>query len=82
MGGPMVPGGGNNGVAATGYGSGGGGATQVGSASGGGAGGGYLEKLFLTPSATYSYGVGAAGTAGTNAAAGQAGIIIVDEYYY
>jgi Repeat of unknown function (DUF5907) len=54
---------------------------------GGGAAGGYVRKLIVSPAATYSYAVGAAGTLGAgnavgyNGAAGAAGIIIVTEYY-
>ena len=51
----------------------------------GGAAGGYLEAIILSPSATYSYAVGAGGTAGTggaqNGGAGGSGIIIVTEFY-
>jgi hypothetical protein len=52
-----------------------------------GAVGGYFEKLIASPSATYSYAVGAGGTAGTAGTGGQAGgaggsgIIIVEEFY-
>lgn len=80
--------GGTSGATNSGGGGGGGGsaAGAAGSGAGGGAGG-YVEKLFLTPAATYAYGVGAAGTAGaagTNGdvgGAGGSGIIIVDEWY-
>ena len=51
----------------------------------GGSAGGYLEKMITSPSATYSYAVGAAGGTGSGAAArprpGAAGIIIVTEFY-
>jgi hypothetical protein len=51
----------------------------------GGAAGGYLEAIIASPSATYSYAVGAGGTAGTggaqNGGAGGSGVIIVMEYY-
>jgi hypothetical protein len=53
----------------------------------GGGAGGYVEKLIVSPAASYSYSVGpggAAGAAGTSGAAGGAGasgIIIIDEYY-
>lgn len=53
----------------------------------GGGGGGYVDAFIPTPSATYTYTVGAAGTAGaagTSGVAGQggsAGIIIVKEFY-
>lgn len=72
-----------------GGGSGAGGGTTVATSSGAGGGGagGYLKAIIATPSATYSYAVGAAGavgTAGTNGQAGGAGgsgIIVVTEYY-
>ena len=54
----------------------------------GGTSGGYVRKLIASPSATYSYAVGAggAGTAGGGGGdgaggAGAAGIIIVTEFY-
>jgi len=51
----------------------------------GGGAGGYIEAIINSPSATYSYAVGAAGTAGTGGAyaggAGGSGLIIVVEYY-
>jgi hypothetical protein len=70
----------------------GGGAAGVGGtatfASGaGGASGGYIEAIITSPSATYSYAVGAAGTsgtAGTNGSAGGAGgsgYIVVTAYF-
>lgn len=77
------------GVAAGAYGAGGGGgATGAISAycAGGGGAGGYLEYWTASPSATYSYSVGAGGAggaAGTNGYAGGAGaggIIIVEAY--
>lgn len=76
---------GTNASANSGSGGGGGGAA-AGTASGGGGGaGGYTEKLFSPPSATYSYGVAAAvsgGTAGgANGGNGASGLIIVDEFY-
>lgn len=77
---------GNTAVANTGGGGqGAGGTTNQYSQSGGG-GGGSLEKIITSPSATYSYSVGAAGAAGTNGGgqnggAGAAGIIIVEEHY-
>jgi len=92
-------GGGSSGVAIAnaGYsaipnsGSGGGGGGAIGndsanSGTGGGAGG-YIEAIISNPSSTYSYSIGAGGTAGSagaNGAAGGAGgsgIIIVEEYY-
>lgn len=69
-----------------GGGGGGGSASNVPGGAGGSAGG-YVEKLFTAPAATYSYAVGAAGAAGTAGAngdvggAGGSGIIIVDEWY-
>lgn len=79
------------GAAATNSGSGGGGGGSTSTASvgsgGGGGSGGYVKALISSPSATYSYAVGAAGsggTAGTSGAtggAGSAGLIIVTEYY-
>lgn len=73
---------------ATNSGGGGGGAGSASGASsggGGGAGGG-IDALIYTPSATYSYEVGAAGSAGaggtgTGGAAGGSGYIEVTEYY-
>lgn len=74
---------------ATNTGAGGSGASNgaTGPAGGGGGGGGGFKKLITSPSATYSYGVGAggtAGTAGTSGAAGGAGAagkIIVMAYF-
>jgi len=54
---------------------------------GGGGAGGYIRTIINSPSATYSYGVGAGGTAGTAGTsglvggAGGSGIIIVTEHY-
>ena len=81
-------GGGAPGKASTweGGGGGAGGANAISSGTGGG-GGGYVEKIYPTPSATYTYGVGsggAGGPAGTGGAAGGAGaggIIIIEEHY-
>lgn len=48
----------------------------------GGGGGEYAEITIINPSATYTYTVGAGGTAGsTGGSAGAAGRIVVDEYY-
>jgi len=45
-------------------------------------GGEYAEVIIASPAATYTYSVGAGGTAGsTGGAAGAAGRIIVEEYY-
>jgi hypothetical protein len=62
---------------------GGGGGTSSGATTlgGGGCAGGYVEKLIASPSATYSYGVGALGSGGTGGGNGGSGIIIVDEFY-
>lgn len=86
--------GGNNGpgsaaIANTGGGGGGGGMSNTATAQSGGGGGagGSLMKIINTPSATYSYVVGAGGagaangTGGGSGAAGAAGIIIVTEHY-
>lgn len=57
---------------------------QVQAVGGSGAAGEYVEIIINNPSATYSYVVGAAGTAGTGTypgGSGGAGIIIVDEFY-
>jgi hypothetical protein len=74
---------GGNGSTNTG-GGGAGGISVNGPGSGGGAGE-YFELIINSPSATYTYTVGAAGTAGTGAAAnggaGGSGLIIVDEFY-
>lgn len=78
-------------IANTGSGGGGGGASNVGNSStasgGGGGAGGYVDAIIIAPSTSYSYAVGAAGTAGaagTNGFAGSAGgsgLILVEEYY-
>lgn len=78
------------GAAATGSGSGGGGASKSGaggfSGSGGGAGG-YVDVIVYTPSATYSYSVGAggaggnAGPGGAAGGSGAAGKILVEAHY-
>lgn len=83
---------GGDGSNATGYGGGGGGGgndTTAGEqGGGGGGGGGYSEFWINSPSATYSYAVGAggaagaAGTSGRAGGAGTAGVIIVEEFYY
>jgi hypothetical protein len=69
----------------SGAGGGGGGGGTVTLTGGGGAAGAYLEKLISSPSATYSYAIGAAGTNGTggttNGGGGGSGLIIVMEYY-
>ena len=56
---------------------------------GGGGAGGYIQAIIPSPSATYSYAIGAAGTAGTTSAganytdgsAGAAGTIIVTAFF-
>lgn len=74
----------NSGSGGSGGGCGSGASSNVGS---GGGSGGYIRAFITSPSATYSYAIGAggtAGTAGTNGTAGGAGgsgIIIVREYY-
>lgn len=78
-------------AAVTNSGSGGGGASSSSSNGNSGSGGGagaYVEKLITSPSATYSYGVGAAGSGGGAGGSGGAaggnggsGLIIVEEYY-
>lgn len=77
--------GGGSGIGTAGTNSGGGGKSSDGSSGNnsggsGGAGGGIIA-LITTPSATYSYAVGAAGSAGAGAGAGAAGVIMVEEYY-
>lgn len=79
--------GGNAGVNSGAGGGGGGTNNTTGTGGVGGGAGGYVEKLINSPSATYSYAVGAKGTgsaaSGTSAAGGDggSGIIIVTEYY-
>lgn len=79
--------GGNTGGTASGGGGGGAAAVGTAAAGGGGGAGGYAETLITSPSATYSYGVGAggsggsAGTGGFAGGAGGSGTIIVDEFY-
>lgn len=70
-------------------GGGGGGGTGAGTTPGlGGGAGGYVEAIINSPSATYSYAVGAGGTAGTAGTGGAAGggggsgVIIVEEHYW
>lgn len=75
--------------ARTNSGSGGGGAQSATSGNGGGGGGsgGYARAFIFSPSASYSYAVGAAGTSGSAGTggfaggAGGSGIIVVREYY-
>lgn len=73
----------------TGVGGSGGSADATPSPGAGGGGGGYIEHILGAPAATYSYGVGAGGAAGTIGTgtnpragiAGAAGYIVVEEYY-
>lgn len=68
-----------------GSGSGGTNASFLGAAGGGA--GGYLQSIITSPSATYSYTIGASGTAGSagtsgfSGGAGGSGFILVEEYY-
>lgn len=73
-------------------GSGGGGGSNSGAGGGveyggsGGTAGGYIEATIQNPAASYSYSIGAGGTAGSHTEGGPggiggSGIIIVDEYY-
>lgn len=56
-------------------------------AAAGGGGGGYCESIIASPSASYSYAVGAGGSAGSAGGSGSAGgaggsgLIIVEEFY-
>lgn len=81
---------GGDGIANTGSGGGGSGCNAASGMVYGGAGGGaggYVDAIITSPSATYSYAVGAAGTAGaagTSGVAGGAGgsgVIVVEEFY-
>lgn len=82
---------GAGGAAAVNSGSGGGtagaGAANVGQAISGGAGG-YVEHIYTTIAASYTYTIGVAGTGGSQGTAGQAGgsggtgLIIVEEHYH
>jgi hypothetical protein len=87
LGGVSYFGGGGGGTAAANSGSGGqgangsvAGATSGAAAAGGGAGE-YVEIVINTPVATYTYTVGAGGTAPAGGSAGGSGIIIVEERY-
>lgn len=51
------------------------------STNGSGGGGGGFERFIDQPAATYTYTIGAGGTAGTGGFAGGSGQIIVDEFY-
>ena len=78
---------GSAGYAGTGSGGGGGGISAAQFTGGGGSAGGALYKLISSPSATYSYAIGAGGTGGTAGTSGYAGgaggsgRIIVEEFY-
>ena len=87
-------GGGKGGYVATGdagsaYGSGGGGGgiSAANFTGAGGGAGGYLRKTITSPSASYSYAVGAggnggtAGTNGLNGGAGKSGVIMITAYF-
>lgn len=96
---PFAQGGGGTGAASIGLsgvtntGGGGGGSSSANNTGGnntgggGGGGGGYVKAIISSPSATYSYAVGAGGTAGTAgsgtgaAGAGAAGVIYVYSYF-
>jgi len=83
----LTTGNGTAGATNTGSGGAGGSGTASTFAAAGGGSGAYLEVIITSPSATYSYSVGAAGTAGTAGTSGAAGgaggsgLIIVDEFY-
>ena len=55
-------------------------ATAGANTGGSGGGGGGFERVIGSPAATYTYTIGAGGTAGTGGAAGGSGVIIVWEY--
>lgn len=85
-----APAAGQAGVTNSGSGGGGGAVITSNNAFGGhgGGAGGYIEAVILNPAATYSYSVGAGGTAGGAAGAnasvggaGGSGVIIVEEHY-
>lgn len=69
-----------DGAANTGGGAGGG-ACNNGVMGGGGGAGGYIEAIIRNPASSYSYSVGAGGTAGTSGQVGGTGVVIVEEYY-
>ena len=73
------------GAGGTNTGGGGGGGGNTTSGAGGGGAGEYVELVIDNPSGTYSYTVGAAGSAGAGASPGGiggSGLIIVWEYYF
>lgn len=55
--------------------------TNVADPGGGGGAGACLRTIITSPAATYTYSVGAGGTAGTSAGAGGTGYIVVIEHY-
>jgi hypothetical protein len=78
-----------NAIPNTGSGGGGGGGliTSTSRGGGGGGAGGYIEVIISSVTSSYSYGVGAGGTAGPAGTSGQvggsgaSGIIIIEEHY-
>ena len=52
----------------------------VGSNGASGAAGGCFERIVTSPSASYTYTIGAGGTAGTNGFVGGSGVIVVWEF--
>ncbi len=76
-----------NAIANTGSGGGGGGSATPGFPGAGGGAGGFVDAVIGSPSATYSFAIGAGGTSGTGAGGGPSGgtggsgIIEVTEYY-
>lgn len=91
-GGGASAGSGSAAVTNSGSGGGGGGCTAPNGAillgGGGGGAGGFVDAVISSPSASYSYAIGAAGSAGTagtsgsNGGAGGSGYILVEEHYY
>jgi hypothetical protein len=47
----------------------------------GGGSGGYIDAIISSPSSTYTYTIGAGGTAGSSAGTGGSGVIIVEAHY-
>jgi hypothetical protein len=84
--GPITAGAGTSGGANTGAG-GSGASPSSGSVGAGGGAGEYVEIIITSPAATYTYTIGAGGSAGSSGASGSAGgaggtgLIIVAEYY-
>lgn len=80
--------GGTSAKANTGSGGGGGGGASTANAGGGGGSGGYIDAMIPSPSSTYAYAVGAAGSPGAGGSgggaaggSGAAGVIVVEEHY-